>query len=131
LQIFSTDIVLARRNCSVWMMKIPVLSWITSLRLWNYRYFLNKVFPSVVGNYNDWIQWDMQAFNISEIYLKYNACACCLKRNKSFPASKFLVIHFNNEVPRHSEFRMDEMATSFGKQLHEQGSKGFRALFYT
>jgi hypothetical protein len=131
LRIFSTDIVLAWRHCSVSMKKIRVLSRITSLRLWNYRYFVNKVFPSVVGNYNDWIQWDIQAFNVSEPYLTYNACACCLKLNKSFHASKFLFIHFSNEALRHSGFKIEEIARSFGKQTHEHGKKGFRVVFYT
>jgi hypothetical protein len=37
---------------------------------------MTKVFPRPVGNYNDWIQGDIEALNVYKSYLTYNAPAC-------------------------------------------------------
>jgi hypothetical protein len=52
------------------------------------------VFPKAVGNYNDWMQVDVQAFNVSKPYLTYNASACGLKLNAKFSDKEILSIKF-------------------------------------
>jgi hypothetical protein len=90
LQVFTTDILLARRNCSVSMTETRVLKITSSLWMWHCRYLLTKVFPRAVGNYNDRIRWDISGCNLSKPYLTYNASACCLKLNTKLSFKRIL-----------------------------------------
>jgi hypothetical protein len=94
LQVFQTDILLARGNSSVWKEETRVLRRCTSLWMLQYRYILTKVFPRTLGNPYDWIPADIEAINVSKLCVKFNASTCGLHLNTKLSRKEILIFTF-------------------------------------